>query len=296
MQQSASPDGSCRQNGSPATSGVLSTRDGVNVRYAYCADAPGNPWIALVMPFGLDLALAQPFFDFFRSHYNVCTWESRSILEDSMRECTVEEFSIDRHAEDLFAVLEALQVERAILVGYCSGAGIALAAANLAPNLFTTVVLAHGEYTLLSRPDCTTPFAADMDGLLSLAASGDERAKLVYEKIHNERFDFGGERPHGLDVPFSELRFLKRYARNYLAYKANDYEQLATEVSHPALLLAGGRDIQVNTTSSQRIHARMPNADLFVDPEADHYGLLRSDSNTMIAVWNYLCEGGYARQ
>jgi pimeloyl-ACP methyl ester carboxylesterase len=275
---------------------TLTTRDGIQLRYAYCTSDPANPWIALVMPFALDVQLAQPFFDFFHTHYNVCVWESRSILEDSPRECPVAEFSIDRHAEDLFAVLEALCVEEAILVGYCSGAGIALAAINLAPNLFSTLVLAHGEYTMLSQPACSTPFAKDMDTLLSLAASSAERARLVYEKIRNERIGLDVERPDGLDVPFSELRFLRRYASNYLAYKSNDYEQLAADVSHPTLLLAGGRDIQVNVASSQKILGRLRNASLFVDPDADHYGLLRRDSNALIAIWNYLCENAYARQ
>jgi len=273
----------------------LTTADGVRLKYAYSMGDPKRPWIMLVMPFALDPHMATPFFEFLGSHYNICTWESRSVREDSDRDCQVSEFSIDHHVADLLAVLDVLDVEEAILVGYCSGAGIALAAINLAPNRFSELVLAHGEYTLLKEAKCTTQFAADMDVLLSLAASSKERAQLVFEKIQSERFEADVGRPQGLDQPFADVRFISRYARNYLAYKSVDFEQLASEVLHPTLLLAGGKDMQVNVESSRRIHARMRNASLFIDPEADHYGVLRKDSGTLIAIWNYLCENAHAR-
>jgi pimeloyl-ACP methyl ester carboxylesterase len=273
----------------------LTTADAVRLRYAYSIGNPEHPWIMLVIPFGLDVAMASPFFEFFASHYNVCTWESRSILEDSDRECEVTQFAIDHHVADLLAVLDTLHVKETILVGYCSGAGIALAAINLAPNRFGELILAHGEYTLLSDAKCTTPFAADMDTLLCLAASSDARAQVVFNKIQSERFD-GVNRPAGLDQPFSKVRFLKRYAKNYLAYKSNDFTQLAREVTHPTLLLAGGKDAQVNISSSRKIQGHIRGSRLFVDPQADHYGVLTKDSPTLIAIWNYICESAYAQR
>ncbi|MBL8300779.1 MAG: alpha/beta hydrolase [Rhodanobacteraceae bacterium] len=268
---------------------------GHELRDAYHVAGDDKPWILLVIPFGLDVRMAAAFFEFFGTHYNVCTLESRLILDPSEREYQVADFSIDNHAADLIAVLDELRVREAILVGYCSGAGIALAAINLAPNRFSELVLAHGEYTLLAEAKCTTQFAADMDTLLGLAASSAERAQLVFDKIQSERFDGGPNRPQGLDQPFSELRILKRYARNYLAYKSEDYLGMARDVSHPTLLMAGGKDVQVNVESCRKLHENMPHAKLFVDPDADHYGVLTSDSATLIAIWNFICENAYAR-
>jgi len=274
----------------------LTTADGIRLKYAYSGNDRGKPWIMLVIPFGLDVSMAGAFFEFFESHYNVCTWESRSILEESDRVCEVSEFAIDHHVADGLAVLDALHVEEAILVGYCSGAGIALGAINLAPNRFGELVLAHGEYTLLRDAKLTTPFAVDMDTLLCLAASNEARAQIVFDKIQSERFDNVPNRPSGLDQPFGTLRSLRRYAQNYLAYKSTDYTQLAREVTHPTLLLAGGKDIQVNINSSKEIQRHIRGARLFVDPDADHYGVLTQDSPTLIAIWNYICENAYARR
>src|ERR1035437_10207455 len=269
---------------------LLTTSDNIQLKYAYSIRDLGNPWIMLIIPFGLDVGIASAFFEFFKSHYNICAWESRSVLEDSDRDCNVYEFSIDHHVADLLAVLDALSSEEAILVGYCSGAGIALAAINQEPNRFDQLILAHGEYTLLGDAKCTTQFAGDMDILLSLAASSDERAQLVFEKIQSERLENDLNRPAGLDQPFSDVRIFKRYAKNYLAYKATDFKQLASEVSHPTLLMAGGKDLQVNIESSQKIHGCLRNSTMFIDPEADHYGVLTKDSSTLIAIWNYICE------
>jgi pimeloyl-ACP methyl ester carboxylesterase len=269
---------------------TLTTADGIQLNCAYAAADLARPWIVLVLPFGLRAGMAEPFAEFFESHYNVCTWESRSVLEASDRDCPVGEFSIDHHVADLLAVMDALGIAQAKLVGYCSGCGIALAAINLAPNRFSELVLAHGEYTLLGEAGCVTPFAADMDVLLTLASASDERARLVFDKIQAERLTVDVHRPVGLDQPFSDPRFIKRYACNYLAYKSVDFLELASQVGHPTLLLAGTKDMQVNISSSQRILARMHNASLFIDPDADHYGVLTSDSNTLIAIWNFFCE------
>jgi hypothetical protein len=59
-------------------------------------------------------------------------------------------------------------------------------------------------------------------------------------------------------------------------------------VSHRALLLTGQRDIQANVQSTRRMHQLMRNATLHVDPESDHYGMVREESTTMITIWNYL--------
>jgi len=274
----------------------LTTSDNIELRYGYAVSDLRKPWIVLVIPFGLDVAIATPFFDFFKTHYNVCTWESRSVLENSDRACGAAEFSIDQHVADLIAVIDTLKIKEAILVGYCSGAGVALAAINQEPNRFSQLVLAHGEYTMLGEKDCVTQFAADMDVLLTLAASSDERAQLVFEKIQSERYDANLPRPAGLDQPFGDVRYLKRYASNYLAYKATDYQQLAAEVFHPTLLMAGGRDVQVNVASSEKIRGHIRNSSIFVDPDADHYGVLTPDSGTLIAIWNHILENSHARE
>jgi pimeloyl-ACP methyl ester carboxylesterase len=265
----------------------ISSYDGVRLKYAY-SGLSHKPCIALAMPFGLRLDLADAFFEFYRPHYEVMTWESRLILDSSGQEVSSGDFAVDNHVNDLVSILRARQVSRATLVGYCSGAGISLAAANMFPELFSALVLVHGEYALLSDESCTTKFAADVDSLLSFAATSEEHAREVFARVTSDRLVANSALPEGIDTPFTQLHYLYRYALNYLAYKSTDFKKLALSVTHRSLLLTGKRDVQANVESTRMIHGLMRNAEIHVDPGADHYGILREDSKTLAAIWNYL--------
>ena len=54
--------------------------------------------------------------------------------------------------------------------------------------------------------------------------------------------------------------------------------------------MSGNRDVQANVTSTEKILELMPNSEIHIDPEADHYGILREESNTLVTIWNYLCD------
>jgi pimeloyl-ACP methyl ester carboxylesterase len=267
---------------------VLS-HDGFRLKYAHCG-LSNRPCIALIIPFGLKVDVAHAFFRFYQPRYDVVTWESRLILDSSARDLRPDDFAVIKHVYDLVSVLRACRVSRASLVGYCSGAGIALAAASRYPQLFSSVTLVHGDYVLLGDQSCITPFSEDIDSLLSTSARSDEHARLVFDKVSSDRRVANESLPVGIDTPFTQLPYLLRYALNYLAYKRTDFKKLARSVTHDTLLLTGSRDVQVNVESTRKIHGIMRNADIHVDPEADHYGILREDSQTLATIWNYLGE------
>jgi pimeloyl-ACP methyl ester carboxylesterase len=269
---------------------TIKSHDGFELKFGLSDIQQDKPWIALIIPFGLKLKMAIHFFEFFKPHYNIVTWESRNILEDSDRCVNDGEFDIQNHVLDMHQVLCSCPVDKFIMVGYCSGAGLALCAANRYPQMIDKLILLSGEYTLLDEAGCTTQFADEIDSLLSLAAKDEKRLSLVFNKIDSERLDDNSNRPENLDLPFSKLAYFRRYCANYLAYKSVDFQQLARYVAHKTLIVSGERDVQVNIKSSEKIAQLMPNAQMHIDPEADHYGILRPDSNSMVTIWNYLCE------
>jgi hypothetical protein len=156
--------------------------------------------------------------------------------------------------------------------------------------LFPALVLVHGEYVLLGEKGCTTQYASEIDTLLSLAAKSEADARVVFEKVNSERPLQNTNVPEGLDTPFTQLSYLRRHATNYLAYKSADFIRLARSVSHRSLLLTGNRDAQANVESTRRIGSLMKNSEIHIDPNADHYGILRQDSQTLATIWNYLGE------
>jgi pimeloyl-ACP methyl ester carboxylesterase len=264
--------------------------DGVSLTYATSEFQEGKPWIALIIPFGLRVTIAKPFFEFFRPQYNIVSWESRLILSPDEQPVPPGAFELQRHVKDFEVVLAACNVRRCLVVGYCSGAGIALGAANRYPQRVSHLVLVHGEYVLLDEPGCSTQFAREIDGLLTMAHADENHLLKIFEKVRNERLDAGEHRPQGIDLPFSQLAFLRRHAQNYQAYKKADFQKLARFVTHRTLLMTGKKDAQANVASTLKIKSVMPNATLHVDDAADHYGILREDSSTLTTLWNHLGE------
>ncbi|HEY0685564.1 MAG TPA: alpha/beta hydrolase [Steroidobacter sp.] len=279
------------------------SHDGCTLRYGYCDQAPGKPWIALIIPFGLNVDVARAFFDFFAADYNILTWEARLILEPPERTIAAGELTIGNHVADLFAVLDACNVERATLVGYCSGAGIALAALEASPQRFDDLVLVNGEYTLLKEPSCVTQFGSDIDTILTLASRDLKTAQLILDRMRSileemssgKRSSNGRAPPSGIHVPFSKPHYFHRYALNYLSYRATDFLTLASAVRRRTLLISGESDMQTNVTSSRKIQRCIAGSKLRVEPNGDHYELLRHGSSTLAQVRSFLSasEGGH---
>src|SRR5688572_20335057 len=102
--------------------GVVVGSDGVSLSYAVSEYQEGMPWIALIIPFGLRLRIAKPFFDFFQPQFNIVSWESRLILSSDDQPAPPGAFELQRHVKDFEAVLTACSIRRCVVVGYCSGA------------------------------------------------------------------------------------------------------------------------------------------------------------------------------
>ena len=270
--------------------GVTVGSDGVSLNYATSEYQEGKPWLALIIPFGLRVTIAKPFFDFFQPQYNIISWESRLILSPDEEPAPPGAFELQRHVKDFEVVLTSCNIRKCVVVGYCSGAGVALGAANRYPHIISQLVLAHGEYVLLNEPGCSTQFAREIDGLLTMAHTDENHLRKIFEKVQEDRLDAGDHRPQGIDLPFSRLAYLRRHAQNYQAYKKADFQKLARFVTHRTLLMTGKKDAQANVASTMKIKSAMPNSTLHVDDGADHYGLLREDSSTLVTLWNHLSE------
>lgn len=267
----------------------IKSSDNTLIKYGYSNHIPDGPWLAFIIPFGLKLDHAQAFFNFFSQYFNVFCWESRLILDQGAGTVGAEDFAIEKHIQDMLLIMDCLKAEQATIVGYCSGAGIALAAANHSPSRFDSLVLVHGEYALLDKPGCTTQFGSDIDNILTIASESEKHSNIIFEKIKDKiNFD-GGEIPAGIDLPFSEPGILHRYGVNYICYKANNFENHAINLKHKAYMLAGRKDEQSNIPSNETIKNLITNSELYIDDEADHYGVLRPESKTLVQIWNCLC-------
>ena len=272
---------------------LTTIRDGVPICY-FCSEfSSAKPALLFVIPFGLKLDLAQPFIDHFKDSFRVICWEARLILAPAQHPVSEKELTVEHHVADLFAILDACEVEQAPIVGYCSGAGIALAAVNVNPDRFGALVLVSGDYALLSQTACVTQFGRDIDSLLPMASKDRKTAQFILERLPDQQKLLSVRQvPEGIKLPFSQAHFFQRYALNYLSYRSTNFQELASTVNNRTLLIACERDLQTNVHSSMQIQKHMKNSSIVIEPEGDHYELLR-DATRVMGVTRDFLTGAY---
>lgn len=263
----------------------VTSHDGITMTYSRTKISQNNSWLVIILPFGMPVKIAETFFQYFENDYNVITWEARGILAPFGTLINKNEFAIENHVADLVTILEHMNVFQCDLVGYCSGAGIALAAVNSHPEIFSSLVLVNGDYTLQGEADCWTQFGRDVDSLFPIAASDEKTASFILDKLNN------GENeglPPGFELPFSQTHYFHRLSLNYSSYRSTDFIALARQLKLKTLVISGDKDKQCNTNSARKIKDSMNNSDIYIDPHGDHYEIVREQSNTLKIIKQYL--------
>jgi pimeloyl-ACP methyl ester carboxylesterase len=258
----------------------LRARDGVTLECAVAIAGPNAPWVGLILPFAAPLNLAEPFLVALAA-YNVITWESRLILAPHSGRVEPEGFGMDRHVADFEHLLSVHQIERLSVVGYCSGAGVALASVTRFPARSSQLILVNGEYLLFERDDCVTRLSRELDQLFRMASANALVAASVWRKLADVMATRLSAGPPELARPYSHPDYFHRYALNYIAYRETDFEALAAGVRTPTAVITGACDEVTNVSASRRISELIAGSRLFIEASGDHYELLRHDSGTL---------------
>lgn len=269
---------------------TISSHDGISLRYAVSELKEGRQYLFLILPFGMKAALARHFLEFFEDHYNVVALETRSVVEPSDRVLGEGECVLENHLQDFCTVLKASGTDSAILLGYCSGAGVAIAIAGKYPGMVEQLILIHGEYLLFDEPGCPTTFSLELDNMLKLASQSEKNLYSVFSKIKERRVNREAGVPDEIELPFSSLTYFRRLVTNYMNYRATNFKEIARDVKARALFICGRLDIHTTVRSSELLSSFIAGSTVHIDSKADHYEILRKDASTSIVIWNYLCE------
>jgi pimeloyl-ACP methyl ester carboxylesterase len=261
--------------------------DGIEIRCAVTEMLHDRGTLVLIIPFGLRVEIAKPFFDHFADHFNVVCWESRLILAPEDRHVELNELTIEHHVRDLFFVLDFLSITSCNLIGYCSGAGVALKAVTQQPVRFDRLALVNGDYTLTGNKQYMTQHGSDIDSILPICATDVKTAGYILAKLDLSGSASGEDLPEGIFLPFSNPVYFHRYGINYHSYKHADFVELANKVETASLVVAGGIDKQTNVESSRFIHENLKDSLFHIQQDADHYDVLRAGSGVLSFLERY---------
>jgi pimeloyl-ACP methyl ester carboxylesterase len=245
----------------------------------HATDGSTKRTIVVILPFGLPIHAAEALCTRLARDVNVITWQGRSLTDDAVvSDDTV--LTPANHVRDVEALLDWADIECCHIVGFCSGAGIALLAAAGLPQRIDRLALVCGEFMLDPAQCALSGFQQDVDRLLPLAAQSPDIAQMLSDKLSSgsNRTDEQSEFDEDLALPFKTGPYLHQHGLNYIKYKAVDFTEVAATVAHPTLMITTDDDRQVFPQNSRIVGSKLPNLRAHVTFPGDHYEILRADN------------------
>ncbi len=197
-------------------------------------------------------------------------------------------FTLYDAVDDVIAVLDHLELDRAIWCGLSIGGMVAMRAAITHPDRVRGMILldtdAGAEAGLRKVRYRAMAWVAQRFGMRPLSG---RIARLMFgATTHDQRPDLIEEWQRELaaaDVP-SMLQVLDALLRRDAVH-----EQLRT-IRVPALVIAGAEDASLPPSLAQRIHDRLPDSGFLVIPGAGHLSALEQPEQVTLAIMKFLQE------
>jgi pimeloyl-ACP methyl ester carboxylesterase len=194
-------------------------------------------------------------------------------------------YEMETLARDVLALLDALGVKRAVILGHSMGGYVTLAAAKLAPERFLALGLVssqaaadseegrQGRFKLAGQVAAAGSSAVAEAMLPRLFTPGLAAGNPVVEEVHQ--------------IILSTPRAGIIGSLNGMAMRPNT-ERLLSGMTVPVLLLAGARDQIISAEKSQALAALVPKSTLVLVDNAGHMTMLEQPEATTTAIREFL--------
>jgi 3-oxoadipate enol-lactonase len=267
----------------PYVNHAVTTDDGV-VLSAQCAG--DGPAVLLVNGIGV----TRPGMDCLAEHllpgHRVITWDYRGTRGSPVAPA-VSDFSLPRHARDALAVLDALAIPRASVLGWSLGVPVGLELIRLVPDRVTTFGALFGAPGLPFRAAFPGPVAdvaqALVDGLQQVPAPAQGALRLaqhlaplawqvltglgfVGRTAHREVF-----RRNVASVAEADKR---AYFGTMRELARHDGRDVLPGIRCPVLVVAGGADWVTPPAAAEEMARLTPGAEYVLIPDATHFGVI----------------------
>ncbi|WP_431911912.1 alpha/beta fold hydrolase [Micromonospora carbonacea] len=247
----------------------VDTRDGLTLDAFTCGDR-ARPAVVLVPPCGMPVELSLRWLRALGEEHFVVTWQTRGLFSADDPAPGMPS-SVADQADDLLAVMDALDLPTWHVMGLCGGAVIAIEAVHRHPGRFASMSLWHGDYDF-GAGSTKTEHQRDVQALMELGA--DTLAKATsYQKLMH--------RPAALAkipeqvaplvlYPYVTPTLFHHYCRLNLAIMSFDITEPLGRISHPTLVVTSRTDTTAHPEGSHRVARELARARLVEEPSGDH--------------------------
>lgn len=270
----------------PAESDTIPAAGGAVLNAHRRGGASAEP-VLLINAFGIPHAVFDRLESKLALDHFVVSWESRGV--PSERGLFSEKYcDMGTQVADALAVLDWGKIDRANIVGWCSGAQVALRLASQHPDRVRKLVLLNGTYRL---PDGLIPQTAhyrDMRSVMGRIASSRAQAAWWVRNMPQRpspRPSNGGPSAGGVlsealvalvTHPFRTAESLYRYANLVTRFYDEPDHAWADDITKPTLIVTGEQDDVAHVDTSREIARRIRVSVLHELPNGNHYSLVDS--------------------
>ena len=222
------------------------------------------------------------------SHFETITFDNRGVGASDKPEGS---YSVNLFAQDTLALMDALEIERAHVLGASLGGMVALRMALDAPGRVNKLVLCA---TTHGGPNIVYPDMEVIQFLAQRSGTPEERFEKGFQLSFSE--DFLERKPSDLAHIRGKLAEQSQpddaYERQAMAPISFNVEPRLEEVEQPALVISGSADRVVPSANCERLAEMLPNAELTTLEGAGHLCFIEQPEAFNRAVVDFLQEEG----
>jgi pimeloyl-ACP methyl ester carboxylesterase len=259
----------------------------------YYRHEPGRPTVLLFNAVGISHRIFDTLTAELAQRYSVLTWETRALPSRAGADFVdAATFEGQRHLEDAQAVLDWCGVPVAHVVGWCSGANVAIDFHLWQPDRVASLVLLNGAYGF-TEPALISQYESQLEQMFRQYLSNPHIEHFIHRTLSSMISESTADLPATetdlkdmLMAPFASTDSLRDYARLCLGVKAARKTDIFGRITVPAFYVAGTRDEIQPHSATERAHELTAHSALDVRP-GDHY-MVFTDAGLAEAVTTFV--------
>ena len=256
-----------------------------DIELHYIDEGSGFP-VLLIHGLAGDHKAWTPQVDALRDRYRVVAFDNRGAGQSTQRE---EAVSTKSMAEDTLALMDALSIDRAHIVGRSMGGAIAQHVALMQPTRIESLVLCAS----FARLDALGfRVLTNMREVLEWRGTWEDHARhSVANFLSAEFYNANPERVAGIvGLIASESRLPACYIAQNHACLLHDTLDEIPGITCPTLIMGGGKDPICSVTATGWMSERFPNSRTVVFEDSSHFFLMEETERFMAELENWLTD------